>query len=143
MPAWAAERCRAAGDARWRRAPSPDRWSAAEITAHLRDSDRSVHLPRVERMLSEEFPAIDYVDLSGADARARLRAEEPGAVLDDWRRARSELIARLAPLAPDAWRRSALHSTRGAVTLADLMRGAADHDLSHRRQIERALAEAT
>ena len=129
------------GDAAWRRAPGPGRWSALEVLCHVRDADREVLLPRIERLLAEERPEFPDVDMSGWDASRRYREQSPAAVLEEWRTLRRGILARLAPLGRAEWARQGIHSVRGPYPLAEMVRYFADHDLSHRRQMAAALGE--
>ena len=127
----------------WRMRPGPERWSAAEVAAHLRDTDREVALPRLGRLLTERLPAFAYIDLSGAERVRGWGTEDSAAVVQDFRAARAEVLAGLEPLGPREWERVAVHSVLGSITLAGMVRAWADHDLGHRRQIESALRSST
>ena len=140
-PAWAARRLDRCGDARWSAVPPGGGWSALEVLCHLRDTDRDVLVPRLGRMLAEDGPEIADVDLSGWDVARAYRTESARAVHRAWSVSRRALIARLAPLGPADWRRVGWHSRRGAYPLGEMVRQWAEHDLSHRRQIARALGE--
>ena len=138
---WAGARLERHGEAAFRATPAPGRWSALEVLCHLRDADLDVYLPRLERILAEQAPAIDYADMERwGDARG-YRQTAPRAALDAWRAARGRLLARLAPLGPREWARIAFHSLAGPFPLADQVRNWVEHDLSHRRQIALALGE--
>lgn len=140
-PRWCAERIAGFPPAAAARAPAPGAWSARAVIAHLRDADREVFAPRLERLLAEAEPAFLDVDLvGGRDAPGT--GEDPGAVLDEWTRRRAALAARLALLGAADRSRLAFHSLRGGLTLADLAKSWSEHDLAHRRQLARALAAA-
>ncbi len=124
-----------------RRRPEPTRWSALEILAHLRDADRDVYIPRVERLETEHEPAIADVDLTRDERVSSYAALEPGAALEAWTGLRRRLVARLEPAGPREWDRLAFHSLRGPLTLANMVRGWSEHDASHRRQLDRTLAD--
>jgi carbonic anhydrase/acetyltransferase-like protein (isoleucine patch superfamily) len=138
---WVALRIDRHDGARWAQAPGPGQWSALEVVCHLRDGDRAVYLPRLERVLGEEHPAVDDVDMTGWDVRNRYRDETPRGAHQAWSEARGRLLARLAPLRPTDWRRMAYHSVRGPFALGDMVRNWVEHDLSHRHQIAAALGE--
>ena len=121
----------------FRRRPAEGKWSAADVLAHLADSDGVVFGPRLERLLREESPAIDWVDLP-ARAGAAPPAD-PRELLATWRRTRDELVARLERCGPAEWVRRGIHALRGPYSLTDMVRDWVDHDLSHERQMERAL----
>jgi carbonic anhydrase/acetyltransferase-like protein (isoleucine patch superfamily) len=127
------------GDAAFRRRPADGGWTATEIVCHLRDCDRDVFLPRVERALAEAMPAVP--DVHAHDwARERGYADvAPEAALAGWRAERERLLACLEPLGPEAWCRPLVHPVRGPHRIADVLRYATDHELAHRRQLRRAL----
>ncbi len=138
---WVARRLDRHPDVRWALVAAPGRWSALEVLCHLRDSDRDVLVPRLERMLTEERPAIPDVNMRGWDAQRAYRSESPRAAHQAWSASRRALLARLEPLSPEDWRRVGYHSVRGPFPLGDMVRQWVEHDLSHRRQIAAALGE--
>jgi carbonic anhydrase/acetyltransferase-like protein (isoleucine patch superfamily) len=140
-PHWVALRLGRYPESRWSEAPSPGRWSALEIVCHLRDSDRGVLTPRLERMLAEVRPVFAEVDMRGWDTARAYRSESVRAAHQAWDESRRVALARLAPLRPEDWRRMGEHSVRGPYPLGDMVRHWAEHDLSHRRQIAEALGE--
>jgi carbonic anhydrase/acetyltransferase-like protein (isoleucine patch superfamily)/uncharacterized damage-inducible protein DinB len=139
FPAWALGEFEKHGPEHWRHAPGARRWSAHDVIGHVHDCDRDVFAPRLERLLRETMPALDDVDVS---ARTGGSGADPRAALESWIALRRGLAARLAPLGPREWARSGVHSVRGPYSVADMVRGWVEHDLSHRGQIVRAL-EAT
>lgn len=141
-PAWVGRRLHRYPEARWALAPAPGRWSALEVLCHLRDTDRDVLVPRLERMLRETRPAIANVDMRGWDAQRGYRSESARAAHMAWEAARRALVGRLEPLGPDDWRRVGTHSVRGAFPLGEMVRDWVEHDLSHRRQLAAALGES-
>ena len=140
-PHWVAQRLGRYPESRWGQAPAPGRWSALEVVCHLRDADQEVLLPRLERMLVEERPAIPDVDMSGWETRGAYRTESVRAAHHAWSESRRRALARLAPLRPEGWRRMGVHSVRGPYPLGEMVRRWVEHDLSHRRQIAEALGE--
>ena len=129
------------GEPAWRRAPGPGRWSALEVLCHVRDADRDVLWPRIERLLVEERPEFLDVDMSGWETSRRYREQSPAVALEEWRAVRRDILARLAPLGRAEWARQGIHSVRGPYPLAEMVRYFAEHDLSHRRQMAAALGE--
>jgi carbonic anhydrase/acetyltransferase-like protein (isoleucine patch superfamily) len=136
---WVETRLTKHGDARFRAAPGPERWSALQVLCHLRDCDSDVYLPRLERVLTEDQPAVPALDMTQQESR--YHTESPRPALEAWRSARARLLARLAPLRPAEWARTGVHSMYGAYPLADMVRYWTEHDLGHRRQIADALGE--
>jgi len=137
-PDWVGDRLAGSGGAA-RTRPAPGRWSALEVLAHLRDSDRDVYLPRLETMLMHEQPSVPAVNLVDEARVAGYAALEPDNVLAEWRELRRRLLTRLAPLGRDDWARVGVHSLRGHYPLGEMVREWVEHDLSHRRQLALAL----
>jgi hypothetical protein len=98
-------------------------------------------LERIRRILSEERPTL--ADFDGArearEGRYRERSLTPG--LAAFRQARAESLELLRDLAEAQWRRSATQEGVGDLTLADVVRRMAEHDLSHRGEIGELLGE--
>jgi carbonic anhydrase/acetyltransferase-like protein (isoleucine patch superfamily) len=140
-PEWAAARLRATGASRWMRRPSPERWSAHDLVAHLIDSDRVVFVPRLERLLRDSNPELPEVDLPALRAAAGVPDVSAEAQIEAWRALRLQALARLTPLGPAEWARRGVHARRGPYSVADAVRSWAEHEASHRRQIDLALAD--
>jgi carbonic anhydrase/acetyltransferase-like protein (isoleucine patch superfamily)/uncharacterized damage-inducible protein DinB len=140
-PDWVAARLEREGAARFLVRPGPEAWCPLEVLCHLRDVDRDVFVPRLERMLAEDQPDVPDVPTETWASARRYREEDAGLALAAWRHARARLIERLAPLSRADWARVGIHSVRGPYPLGDMVRYWADHDLSHRGQIARALGD--
>jgi hypothetical protein len=118
-------------DARWK--PAPDRFSIAEVLAHLSHSEGHCYRARVDRFLTEDLP-----ELEPDDARMFLELykngdpEEDFGHFEDQREANLEL---LRGLPPDAGSRKAKHVAAGEITLSQMLYEWALHDLGHVRQI--------
>ena len=119
--------------------PGAGRWSAREVLGHLRDADRDVYRPRLERMLTQPHPDVPAVELESPARVAGYATLDPAVALAEWRVERAALLARLAPLGRADWARVGVHSTRGSFPLGDMVRGWVEHDLVHRRQLAIAL----
>jgi carbonic anhydrase/acetyltransferase-like protein (isoleucine patch superfamily) len=140
-PDWVADRLERHGERRFAEPPPGGGWSALEVLCHLRDVDAEISLPRIERLLAEAPPAFEEVDLAGWDAARGYRSQVPAEAFAAWSATRRQLMARLAPLGRAEWARFGIHSLRGPLSLAELVRHKGEHDLSHRRQIAAALGE--
>lgn len=141
-PAWTESRVRGASIAAWRTRPGAGRWCALEVLAHLRDADLEVYRPRLDAVLRASGAEALDVDMRGWDEQRRYRESDPAAVLAAWREARASLVATLEALGPRDWERMLFHSRRGPLSIAEMVRGWVDHDLSHRRQMAAALEAA-
>jgi hypothetical protein len=118
-------------DARWK--PAPDRFSVAEVLAHLSQSEGECYGMRVTRFLREELPGIEADDAQFHLDRYRDR--DPAREFADFERQRGSNVAYLRTLPPGAGARRALHSEAGEITLAQMLHEWALHDLGHIRQV--------
>ena len=118
-------------DARWK--PAEDRFSIAEVLAHLSHSEGHCYRTRVDRFLAEELPAFEADDAQMyLDRYNNGDPEEDFAHFEDQRETNIEL---LRGLSADAGSRQAKHRAAGIITLNQMLHEWALHDLGHVRQI--------
>jgi DinB family protein len=118
-------------DARWK--PAPDRFSIAEVLAHLSHSEDHCYRARVDRFLAEEMPEFEPDDAQmHMDLYKNGDPEEDFAHFEDQRETNIEL---LRGLSADAGSRKAKHLVAGEITLSQMLHEWALHDLGHVRQI--------
>ena len=118
-------------DARWK--PAPDRFSIAEVLAHLAHSEGHCYRARVDRFLAEEMPEFEPDD---AQMHLELyRNRDPEEELERFERDRTANVERLRGLPAEAGSRKARHLTAGEITLSEMLHEWALHDLGHVRQI--------
>jgi hypothetical protein len=118
-------------DARWK--PEPDRFSIAEVLAHLSHSEGHCYRARVDRFLSEEMPEFEP-----DDAQMYLEMYKNGDPEEDFghfEEQRETNIELLRGLPADAGSRKAKHRAAGEITLSQMLYEWALHDLGHVRQI--------
>jgi hypothetical protein len=118
-------------DKHWK--PAPERFSIAEVLAHLSHSESECYRMRVDRFLTEDLPAIESDDAQLHLHRYRDR--DPGYELDRFEEQRQKNVEYLRGLPRRAAERRALHSEAGEITLAQMLHEWALHDLGHIRQI--------
>jgi ribosomal 50S subunit-associated protein YjgA (DUF615 family) len=118
-------------DAEWK--PAPDRFSVAEVLAHLSHSEGHCYRMRVDRFLEEEMPEFEsddaqmYLELyRGADAEDAF---------DHFEEQRDNNVEFLRELPRSAGERRAMHREAGEITLQQMLHEWAMHDLGHIRQI--------
>jgi hypothetical protein len=120
-----------AEDARWK--PADDRFSAAEVLAHLAHSEWHCYRLRVDRFMAEELPELEpdeagmYLDL--------YRGREAEAELASFTEQRAANIVHLRGLPAAAGDRRARSAEAGTFTLAQMLHEWALHDLGHVRQV--------
>jgi FMN phosphatase YigB (HAD superfamily) len=127
-------------EAAWSRRPEPEEWSAGEIACHLRDVEREVNLPRLERILTEQDPFISAVDPDRWAEPRGYRLQSGPQALGAFGEARLETVRLLEGLEPAAWDTPARHSLLGPTRLGEILSVAAEHDLLHLAQLRRTLA---
>ena len=120
-----------ATDRRWK--PAADRFSVAEVLAHLAHSETACYRLRVDRFLAEDRPEFEpddaqmYLDL--------YRDADPDQALEAFERRRRANVEFLRGLPVGAGERRARHREHGEITLAQMLHEWALHDLGHIRQI--------
>jgi hypothetical protein len=114
--------------AKLRKRPSPDKWSVAEILAHLADS--------------EIVTGFRLRQILGTPKSGRYDKRDARKSLETFRVLRETNLALLKSLASEQWQHHGMHSERGAETIERLVTLIAGHDLNHTQQIERIVAPA-
>ena len=118
-------------DARWK--PAPDRFSIAEVLAHLSHSEGHCYRARVDRFLSEDMPEFEPDDAQMyLELYEKGDPEEDFGHFEDQRETNMEL---LRGLSAEAGSRKARHRAAGEITLAQMLHEWALHDLGHIRQV--------
>lgn len=118
-------------DARWK--PAPDRFSIAEVLAHLSRSEGHCYRARVDRFLSEEMPELEPDDAQmHLELYKNADPEEDFGHFEEQREANIEL---LRGLPAETGSRKAKHLAAGEITLSQMLHEWALHDLGHVRQI--------
>ena len=118
-------------DARWK--PAPDRFSVAEVLAHLSHSEGNCYRARLDRFMAEERP-----ELEPDEAQMHLdlyRNADPEDAFDHFEDQRITNVELLRTLEDEAGRRVALHKAAGEITLVNMLHEWALHDLGHIRQV--------
>ena len=117
-------------DARWK--PAPDRFSIAEVLAHLSQSEGDYRL-RLNRFMNEERP-----ELEPDEAQFHLdeyRNADPEDSFDHFEEQRESNVEFLRNLPEGAGEHRAIHKEAGEITMAQMLHEWAMHDLGHIRQI--------
>ena len=114
--------------------PSPEKWSAAEIVAHLADCEL-VFAFRLRQTLAEDAPTIQPFDQDKwAACYGGIGAGEALGVFGSLRRWNLTLIGKAMPAAAD---RVVTHPERGTMTFLTLVETMAGHDLNHLAQLQK------
>ena len=125
---------RGAPRSRLARRPAPGKWSAAEILAHLVDTDLLWGY-RMRKILETTGARLDWVEQDQWCRKLRYAAVPPPASLtafDGLRRWNLALLDRLPPARRRAW---GAHSSFGHLSVTRIVRMLAGHDRNHLRQV--------
>jgi hypothetical protein len=118
-------------DALWK--PAPDRFSVAEVLAHLTLSEAECYRDRVDKLVEEDGPTVEPDDASMHYERFRDR--DPEDDFAHFEEQRESNVEYLRDLPAGIGARQGVHRTLGEFTLAELLHEWAMHDLAHIRQI--------
>ncbi|HKW68522.1 MAG TPA: DinB family protein [Terriglobales bacterium] len=124
--------------ARLKQPPAPGKWSVLQIIAHLAE-DELASSWRYRQMLEHDGAELSAFD---QDLWARVgdysswQHEEALTMFRLLRQANLRMFARLSP---QQWQRCGTHTERGKVTIRELCRHMAAHDVNHIEQIKRIL----
>jgi DinB superfamily len=122
------------------RRPAPGKWSVRAILAHLAE-DELVTSWRYRQMIEHSGATLLGFD---QDEWARLGdydAWTPRDALEMFRLLREANLRMLARLTPEEWQRYGMHAERGRITVQDLARHMAGHDVNHINQVRRSLEQ--
>lgn len=125
--------------AKLRKRPAPDKWSVAEIMAHLADSEIVTGF-RVRQILGTPGTPIPAYDQDAWAKAGRYEKRDARKSLETFRVLREANLGLLKSLTSEQWKHHGMHSERGAETVERLVTLIAGHDLNHTQQIERILA---
>jgi DinB superfamily len=121
------------------RRPAPDKWSIAEIVAHLADAELAMGW-RLRSMLATPGVALAWWDQDEWAARLGYAAQPVGESAALFRALRSANLRLLAGVPRSWWDECfGVHEVRGRQTVAEFVALEAAHDLNHLRQIDHIL----
>ena len=123
-----------------RKRPAPDRWSVAEILAHLADAE-IVGGFRMRLILGAPGIAITGFDQDSWVTSGHYDKRDPRKSLEQFRVVRDANLALLKSLTPEQWKHWGMHSERGQESIERIVTLFAGHDLNHLRQIEAILGK--
>jgi hypothetical protein len=122
-----------------RKRPAPDKWSVAEILAHLADTE-IVGAFRIRMILGAPGTPIVAFDQDSWVTSGHYEKRDPRKSVEQFRVVREANLALLKSLSPEQWKHYGMHSERGQESIEDLVLRFAGHDINHLRQIEAILA---
>ena len=122
-----------------RKRPGPEKWSVAEILAHLADAE-IVTGWRMRQILGAPGTPIQAYDQDSWAAAGHYAKRDPRKSVEQIRVVREANLALLKSLAPEQWKHHGMHAERGVETIGHIARMMAGHDINHTKQVERILA---
>lgn len=124
--------------ARLKRCPAPGKWSVLQIMAHLAE-DELASSWRYRQMLEHDCPELIGFDQDLWAQLGDYSSWEPADALAMFRLLRQANLRMFACLTPQQWERYGTHTERGRVTVRELCRHMAAHDVNHIEQIRKIL----
>ncbi len=141
MPASLSRWVDAAGPSRLHIRARAGGFAMVEHVWHLADLEREGFGERIRRLRAEEEPFLPDFD-GGRIARERnYLARDAAEGVREFAAAREANLRALRALREGEWTRAGTQDGVGRITLADMPRLMAEHDASHRREIEELLKE--
>ena len=125
-------------EAKLKARPQPDKWSPAEILAHLSEAEL-VATWRYRHMLEHDGQPLSAYDQNLWHRLGDYPARNPQDSLQQFRLLRQANLQMFAQLTPQEWEHHGIHAERGRMTVADLARQIAGHDLNHLEQLKKSL----
>jgi hypothetical protein len=117
-----------------RRRPAPGKWSVTEILAHLAE-DELTSTWRYRQMLEHEAPVLLGFDQDLWATLGEYATWKPEDALTLFQLLREANLRMFAHLTAEQWQRYGIHSERGKITVRDLCRHMAAHDINHINQV--------
>jgi len=122
-----------------RQRPAPDRWSAAEILAHLSETEMGSSW-RYRQMIEHDGTPLPSYDQDLWESLGEYSSRDAEKSLLLFRLLREANLQMLARLSPEQWQRHGMHAERGRMSVADLARQVAGHDINHIEQVRKVIA---
>jgi hypothetical protein len=122
-----------------RKRPAPEKWSVAEILAHLADAE-IVGGFRMRLILGAPGAPIAAFDQDAWVTSGHYEKRDPRKSIEQFRVVREANLALLKSLTPEQWKHYGMHAERGQETIERITQMFAGHDINHLQQIEGILA---
>jgi hypothetical protein len=130
---------RSATASKLRKRPAPEKWSAAEIIAHLADAEIVVGW-RVRSILGAPGTPIQAFDQDAWFVAGHYPKRDPRKSLEQFRILREANLALYKTLSPGQWKQYGLHAERGEESIERIVCLMAGHDINHLEQVAAVLA---
>jgi uncharacterized damage-inducible protein DinB len=115
--------------------PEPQKWSIAEILAHLADAEL-VGGWRMRLIIGSNGVPLQPFDQDVWAETFAYAKRDPRQSLETYRLLRENNLRMLKALPKNLWNNYGMHQERGKETIAHIVRMFAGHDLNHLAQVE-------
>lgn len=119
----------------WDQHPDEKEWSPIQVIGHLRESERKVQRPRLQRIAQEDDPFLISPPPPPGPKDAEACGLDGLKVAVDFVQEREITIDWLKQLRPEDWERPARHSIFGRTSLIEMAHFTAQHDRLHMNQL--------
>ena len=120
------------------RRPAPEKWSVAEIVAHLADAELAISW-RLRQVLANNAIPIQAYDQDLWAKTFNYAKRDPKQSVANFTALREANIALLKSVSRKLWENYGVHQERGNESVNHVVRMVAGHDLNHLLQIEKIL----
>jgi hypothetical protein len=120
------------------RRPAPDKWSIAEIVAHLADAELAISW-RIRQILANNAIPIQAYDQDLWAKTFNYARRDPRQSLANFRTLREANIALLKSVSRKLWENYGVHAERGNESVNYVVKMVAGHDLNHLQQVQKIL----
>lgn len=124
-----------------RKRPAADKWSVAEIVAHVADTEIAVGW-RLRSILASPGTPIQGFDQDAWVATGHYEKRDPRKCVEQFRAAREANLILLKSLTPEQWKHSGMHSERGEESIERIVNLICGHDINHVEQIDNILSSS-
>ena len=118
------------------RRPAPDKWSIAEILAHLADAELVIGY-RLRLILASNGTAIQAFDQDAWAQTFNYSRRDPKISLETFRMLRENNLKLLSTVPRSLWQNYGQHQERSKETVDHIVKLIAGHDLNHAAQVEK------
>jgi len=125
--------------AKLRKRPAPEKWSAAEILAHLADAEIVVSW-RLRAILGAPGTPIQAYDQDAWVAAGHYGKRDARESLEQFRVLRDANLALYKDLTPQQWKHHGVHAERGEESIERIALMMAGHDINHLEQVAAILS---
>jgi hypothetical protein len=122
--------------------PAPDKWSVSEVLVHLAEAEIGAYW-RYRQMLEHNGSTLVSFDQDLWYELGDYSRRDPQESLQLFRMLRGGNLRMFDRLTAEQWQKGGVHAERGPMTVADLARQIAGHDINHLAQVEKMMAEGS